>query len=75
MQRWRGGGNGMANIGGKNGMKVGTDIMTMVVIIIRRIIIIYSYFHFIFLITVFSLVYRLYTLHLSHKIWIKLNWY
>ena len=48
MQRWRGGGNGRANIGGKNGMKVGTDIMTMVVIIIRRIIIIYSYFHFIY---------------------------
>ena len=56
----------MANIGGKNGMKVGTDIMTMVVIIIRRIIIIYSYFHFIFFfITIFpfydkSFIYRLY---------------
>ena len=40
----------MANIGGKNGMKAGTDIMMMVAIIIRRInynLFIFSFYLFI----------------------------
>ena len=75
MQRWRGGGNGRANIGGKNGMKVGTDIMMMVAIIIRKIIIIYSYFHFIYFFYNHISILSIDSTNLSHKIWIKLNCY
>ena len=65
----------MANIGGKNGMKAGTDIMMMVAIIIRRInynLFIFSFYFFFYNhISILSID----STNLSHKIWIKLNCY